>query len=179
MPVYGDLVSYFYVNDTQAWLLIVKRLRAVYTMSGAVGPSALRPQFWLKFLCRIIKPTGRTNDYTVVFPQLVSYNPNPFIVWESDTMRPASSVAFYLAATQCIRNYSSPTMTKWLCLPDKFTDWRECTQCGASSWLIWDSWQEYDHGTSFGCFCSRFRSRFRSRVSMFSSCPWLCAVSFW
>ena len=30
-PVHGDMGSYFYVKDTQARLLIVKRLRAMYT----------------------------------------------------------------------------------------------------------------------------------------------------
>ena len=30
-PVYGDIGSYFYVEDTQARLLGVKRLRAIYT----------------------------------------------------------------------------------------------------------------------------------------------------
>ena len=52
--------SYFYVKETQARLLIVKRLKAMYTSLAQSAPVLV------KFLCRVIKPTGRTNDCTVV-----------------------------------------------------------------------------------------------------------------
>ena len=38
-PVYGDMGSYFYVKDAQARLLIVKRLRAMYTSLAQSAPA--------------------------------------------------------------------------------------------------------------------------------------------
>ena len=58
--------SYFYVKDTQPRLFIVKRLRALYTSLAQSAPAHCA--LWLKFMCRVIKPTGRTNHYTVVGP---------------------------------------------------------------------------------------------------------------
>ena len=155
------MVSYFYVKDTQARLLIVRAMCTSLVQSA----QALRPQFWPKFLSRVIKPTGRTNEYCrMSVVSLLTLITLTRLSCESLTPRDQTTTR-------------GPTMTKQQCLPGISFQIEECTQCGASSWLIWDSWREYGHETGsrspHGCFCSRFpfRFRFRSRISVFSSCP--------
>ena len=70
-----------------------------------------------------------------------------------------------------------PTMMKQQCLPSISFQIEECTQCGASSWLIWDSWREYGHETGSrsphlsGCFRSRFPVPVSVSVSAFPCFP--------
>ena len=79
-----------------------------------LDPSVLHPKFWLKFLCLVLKPTGRTSDCIVVCQQC-GHLPQWLL-----------SVSRY--TTTC-----GPTMTKRLLSP--WYKFEECTQCGASSGL--------------------------------------------
>ena len=139
------MVSYFYVNDMQARLLIVKRLRAMCT-SLAQSAQALYPQFWLKFLSRVIKPTGRTNEYCrMSVVSLLTLLTLTLTHLSCESLTPQDQTTT-----------RGPTMTKQQCLPGISFQIEECTQCGASSWLISDSWREYGHetGSRSPQFCS-------------------------
>ena len=99
-------------------------------------------------------------------------------VWLHETSHASSQlVSTWLLLSRYTTTRGS-TMTKRLCLLGISLRIEECTQCGASSgssetfgesmWLTFSR--------SFACSRSRSRSRsrshFRSRVSVFSSCPY-------
>ena len=154
--------SYSYVKDTQARLLTVKRLRAMYTSLAQLAPVRCTLSCgWSSCVGSLSQQAGQITVLSHASSQPANPNPNLFIVRESD-----ASTWLWLSWYTITRG---PTITKRQCLLGISLQIEECTQCSASSWLTWNSWREYEHKT--GSHSPPLSGGFRSRISVFSSCP--------